>query len=43
MNFEETIKMTTIWYKNFFEKKQINVFDLSKKQIEYYNKKIRIR
>jgi len=43
MNFEETIKMTTIWYKNFFEKKQINVFDLSKKQIEYYTKKIRIR
>jgi len=43
MNFDETIKMTTIWYKNFFEKKQINVFDLSKKQIEYYNKKIRIR
>jgi len=42
MNFKETIKMTSIWYKNFFEKKKVNVFNLSKKQIENYTKKIKI-
>ena len=43
LNFDETIKMTSIWYKNFFEKKNIKVFDLSKKQIEYYNRKLKIK
>lgn len=40
LNFDETIEMTTSWYKNFYENKQISVFELSKKQISYYTKKI---
>ncbi len=43
MNFEETIKMTSVWYKNFYENKKVKVFDLSRKQIENYTKKIKIK
>ena len=32
--------MTTVWYKNFMQKK-INVFNFSKKQIEDYIKKFK--
>ena len=38
LNFKETIKMTTDWYKNFYEKKENN-FEFSIKQIFYYQKK----
>ena len=39
LNFDETVEMTTTWYKNFYENKQTSVFELSKKQINYYTKK----
>ena len=39
LSFDETVEMTTIWYKNFYENKQTSVFELSKKQINYYTKK----
>lgn len=38
LNFKETIKMTTDWYKNFYEKKENN-FKFSIKQIFNYQKK----
>lgn len=38
LNFKETIKMTTDWYKNFYEKKENN-FKFSIKQIFSYQKK----
>lgn len=38
LNFKETIKMTTDWYKNFYEKKEDN-FKFSIKQILSYQKK----
>ena len=40
LNFADTVKMTTVWYKNFMQKK-INVFNFSKKQIEDYIKKFK--
>ncbi len=40
LNFKNTIKMTTNWYKNFYEKKENN-FEFSIKQIFSYQKKIR--
>ena len=38
LNFKEMIKMTTNWYKNFYEKKENN-FEFSIKQILNYQKK----
>ena len=40
LNFAYTVKMTTVWYKNFMQKK-INVFNFSKKQIEDYIKRFK--
>ena len=40
LNFKNTIKMTTNWYKNFYEKKENN-FEFSIKQIFSYQKKIK--
>jgi len=39
LNFADTVKMTTVWYKNFYAKKRINIFNFSKKQIEDYIKR----
>ena len=39
LNFKETIKLTTLWYKNFYSK-NINNFVFSKSQILQYEKKI---
>ena len=38
LQFNETIKLTTNWYKNFNNKK-INIYDFSKNQIIGYIKK----
>ena len=38
LNFKETIKMTTDWYKNFYENKENN-FEFSIRQIINYQKK----
>jgi CDP-glucose 4,6-dehydratase len=40
LSFEDTIKQTTIWYKSFYDKKN-NIYELSKKQIKDYIKKIK--
>ena len=41
LNFEETIKMTVLWYKNYYENKELNVKELTinqiKKYMEYFN------
>ena len=41
LNFEETIKMTVLWYKNYYENKELNVKELTISQIkdymEYFN------
>jgi len=39
LNFKQTVKMVTEWYKIFFEGKT-STFDISKKQIEFYSLKI---
>ena len=39
LKFDETVKMTTHWYKNFYNKKKISVYNFSKKQIKEYSKK----
>lgn len=39
LNFVETVKLTTVWYKNYYAKKRINIFKFSKKQIEDYMKR----
>jgi len=39
LNFQQTVKMVTEWYKIFFEGKT-NTFKISKKQIEFYSLKI---
>ncbi len=41
LSFEDTIKLTTVWYENFYNKKKINIYELSKKQIEEYIKRIK--
>lgn len=41
LNFKETIKMTILWYKNFYENKKINIYNFSKQQIEEYSKKLK--
>tara|TARA_Y100000590_G_C15593558_1_gene967068 strand:- start:62 stop:1150 length:1089 start_codon:yes stop_codon:yes gene_type:complete len=40
LNFKETIELVTLWYKNFYRKKE-NSFYYSKKQIIDYEKKIK--
>ena len=40
LSFEETIKLTANWYKNFYEKK-VDILKFSKIQIEEYSKKIK--
>ena len=30
LNFADTVKMTTVWYKNFYAKKRINIFNFQK-------------
>jgi len=41
LNFEETIKMTALWYKNYYENKELNVKELTinqiKKYMQYFN------
>ncbi len=39
LNFRETVKLTTLWYKNFYSK-NINSFVFSKSQILQYEKRI---
>ena len=36
LNFEETIKMTVLWYKNYYENKELNVKELTINQIKKY-------
>lgn len=36
LNFEETIKMTVLWYKNYYENKELNVKELTIEQIKNY-------
>ena len=43
INFNETVKMTASWYKNFYAKKKSSIYDFSLKQIEDYTKKIKIK
>ena len=40
LKFNETIKMTTNWYKNYYDKKN-DIFKFSKEQIEKYSLKIK--
>ena len=40
LNFEESIKMITSWYKNYLNK-EINIFNFSKIQIQEYSSKIK--
>ena len=44
LNFEETIKMTTIWYRNFYQKnkKKISINKI-KEYIKIYNKRSKIK
>ncbi len=39
LNFKDSVKLTTLWYKKFYSKK-INCFDLSSKQLFSYEKKL---
>ena len=39
LSFKQTIRMTTVWYKNFYSKK-INMLNLSSSQIFDYEKKL---
>lgn len=39
INFEDTVKMTTVWYKNYYQKKN-KIQKFSEKQIDDYIKKI---
>ena len=41
INFEDTVKMTTVWYKNYYQKKN-KIQKFSEKQIIDYIKKIKI-
>jgi len=36
LSFEDTVKMTAEWYKNYYDKKDVNVYDFSMKQINHY-------
>ena len=38
LNFQDSVKLTTIWYRSFYSK--INPFEISKKQILEYEKKL---
>ena len=40
LSFNETMQLTIDWYKNY---KQKNVFDICKKQISYYQEKLKFR
>ena len=42
IDFEDTVKMTTVWYKNFYVKKKTNIRKFSENQIIKYIKKIKI-
>ena len=44
LNFEETIKMTTIWYRNFYQKnkKKISINQIEE-YIKIYNKRSKIK
>ncbi len=39
LSFQKTVEMTALWYKAFYNKK--NCFNLSKEQIEFYEKKLK--
>jgi CDP-glucose 4,6-dehydratase len=41
LKFNETIKMTTNWYKNYYDNKS-NIFKFSKEQIEKYSLKMKL-
>jgi CDP-glucose 4,6-dehydratase len=38
LNFDETVKMTVNWYKNFYENPDVSVLNLSRNQINEYAK-----
>ena len=42
LNFDETIRLTTSWYKKFYTKKE-NIIKFSQSQINYYEKLMRER
>ena len=39
LNFEETVQMTSIWYKNFYNNKKSDILKFSERQIKDYIKK----
>ena len=41
LNFGETISMTILWYKNFYEDKKFDIYNFTKKQIEDYTIKFK--
>ncbi len=44
LNFEQTIKLTAIWYRDFYKKRgKIDSFNQVKKYIEIFNKKSKIK
>jgi len=38
LRFEETVKMTVEWYKNYYQNHECSMFDLTISQIDQYTK-----